>query len=295
MFSVVLSLALALVLLGSASMKLASGPAARSALATYGIRGEQLTSVVWAAVGALEAGLAVCVAAGAERAMWAASLLFVVFAGAQAAALMAGRAGAPCGCFGARGTVGKGSLARAGLLAVAFALLPILPRRELTTEEWLGVGLGAALLGVVGLSVALMALAREVGALRMSVAPQGALEIPSEGPEVGGRTGLAERFSGDPARISLAIFTSDSCHICHALGPAIDSFARHPLVELRRFDEVADADVWALADVPGSPFAVAVGADGTVLAKGTFNSGAQLESVLAAAERRRTPSGGRTP
>ena len=56
---------------------------------------------------------------------------------------------------------------------------------------------------------------------------------------------------------------------------------------LRRFDEVEDADVWALADVPGSPFAVAVGADGTVLAKGTFNSGGQLESVLAAAERRR--------
>ena len=56
---------------------------------------------------------------------------------------------------------------------------------------------------------------------------------------------------------------------------------------LRRFDEVEDADAWALADVPGSPFAVAVGADGIVLAKGTFNSGAQLESVLAAAERRR--------
>ena len=56
---------------------------------------------------------------------------------------------------------------------------------------------------------------------------------------------------------------------------------------LRRFDEVEDADAWALADVPGSPFAVALGADGVVLAKGTFNSGAQLESVLAAAERRR--------
>ena len=37
--------------------------------------------------------------------------------------------------------------------------------------------------------------------------------------------------------------------------------------------------------MPGSPFAVALDADGTVLAKGTFNTGAQLESVLAAAER----------
>ena len=58
---------------------------------------------------------------------------------------------------------------------------------------------------------------------------------------------------------------------------------------LRRFDEVEDADAWALADVPGSPFAVAVGADGTVLAKGTFNSAPsrQLASVLGAAAERR--------
>ena len=287
MLSVVLSLVLALVLLGSAGMKLASGPAGRAALATYGIRGEQLQSIVWAALGALEAGLAVCVAAGSEAAAWAAAALFCVFAAAQASALMNGRAGAPCGCFGPRGKVGRGSLARASLLAVAFAILPLLPRRELTTEEWLGVGLGAALLGVAALSVALLALAREVGTLRMAIAPQGALEIPSEGPEVGGRTALAERFTGDPTAIALAIFTSEGCHVCHVLEPAIASFARHPMVELRRFDEVADADAWALADVPGSPFAVAVGSDGTVLAKGTFNSGAQLESVLAAAERRR--------
>src|SRR4051812_40507446 len=115
MLSVVLSLALALVLLGSAATKLASGPAARSALATYGIRGEQLTSVVWAALGALEAGLGVCLVAGAESAMWAAAGLFTVFAAAQARALMTGHRGAPCGCLGARGKVGDGSLARAAL------------------------------------------------------------------------------------------------------------------------------------------------------------------------------------
>jgi hypothetical protein len=58
-------------------------------------------------------------------------------------------------------------------------------------------------------------------------------------------------------------------------------------VELREFDEVRDADIWTAADVPGSPFAVALDTDGTVLAKGTFNTGAQLESVLGSAERRR--------
>ena len=60
--------------------------------------------------------------------------------------------------------------------------------------------------------------------------------------------------------------------MCQALAPAVALFERDPRVVVRRFDEDADADAWALADVPGSPFAVALGADGTVLAKGTFNS-----------------------
>ncbi len=288
MVSVVLSLALAAVLLVSAGMKLAAGPAGRAALATYGIRGEPLAGIAWAALGALEGGLAVGILAGADGAAFAASGLFAVFCAAQVNALMRGRAGAPCGCFGARGRVSRVSAARAALLAVAFAALPFFPEGALTTEEWLAIGLGVALAGVIGLGVAMLGLAREVGALRMAIAPQGALEIPSEGPEVGGRTALADAF-GPMARgvLGLAVFTSESCHICRALEPAVASFERDPRVIVRRFDEVEDADAWALADVPGSPFAVALGEDGTVLAKGTFNSGAQLESVLATAERRR--------
>src|SRR5687767_6941030 len=190
--------------------------------------------------------------------MWAAAGLFAVFAAAQAAALMHGRAGAPCACFGARGRVSQVSVGRAALLAAAFALLPLLPRRDLTTDEWLATGLGAALLGVVALAVVVLALAREVGALRLALGPQSALEIPHEGPEVGGRTALAERFGAElgDGRIGLAVFTSEGCHICGALEPAIDSLARDAHVALRRFDEAADADAWALADVPGSPFAV---------------------------------------
>jgi hypothetical protein len=75
--------------------------------------------------------------------------------------------------------------------------------------------------------------------------------------------------------------------MCRALAPAITAFARNPHVVLRTFDEHAEADAWAAADVPGSPYAVVLDADGTVLAKGTFNTPAQLESVLAAGERRR--------
>ena len=288
MLAVALSLVLALVLLVSAGMKLASGPAGRAALATYGIRGEPLASVAWAALGAIEAGLAVCLVTGAEGAAWATAALFTVFCAAQGVVLVQGRAGAPCACFGAKGRVGRASVGRAALLAVAAATLPLLDRRALTTEEWLAFGLAAALAGIAALAIGLLALAREIGELRLAISPQGALEIAGVGPEIGGRTALAEHFAGlGDDDFGLAVFTSDGCHICHSLAPAIAAFERDPRVLLRRFDEVEDADAWALADVPGSPFAVAVGADGVVLAKGTFNSGAQLESVLAAAERRR--------
>jgi hypothetical protein len=137
--------------------------------------------------------------------------------------------------------------------------------------------------------VAVLALAREVGVLRLAVSPHGALEIPQEGPEVGGRTALVEAFGDelDAGRLGLAVFTSEGCGMCHALAPTVERFGRHPHVALRTFDEVEDAGVWSTADVPGSPYAVALDAAGTVLAKGTFNSGAQLESVLATAERRR--------
>ena len=283
MLTVVVSLILGALLLGSAALKLADGPRTRAALGTYGITG-RAARPAWAAVIAAELVLGVGVAAGVEAAAWGAAALCGVFALAQAAVLVSGHGGAPCACFGARGRVGRGSLARVSLLAVAFAVLPALDRNEPSTEGWLGIGLAAALLGLVGLGVAVLALARELGALRAEIDPRGALEIPEEGPELGGRT---ELMDVEPGRLGLAVFTSEGCGMCHALEPAIAALGRDPLVRLRTFDEVRDAHAWAAAGIPGSPFAVAVDADGTVLAKGTFNTAGQLESVLATAERRR--------
>jgi hypothetical protein len=285
MTSVVACLALGLVLLVSAALKLADVPGTRAALGTYGV--VRRAGVVLAALVAVELVLAVGVGAGLDAFAYAASLLFTVFCSAQIAVLMSGRAGAPCACFGGRGRVSRASVARTALLAAAFALLPVLPRDAVSTEGWLAIGLGLALLGVVALGVAVVALARELGLLRLAVNPVGALEVPHEGPEVGGRSALGSRFSPADGRIGLAVFTSEGCGMCRALAPAVAALAGHPRVEVRTFDEVRDAEAWALADVPGSPFAVALDGDGTVLAKGTFNSGAQLESVLAAAERRR--------
>ena len=72
MLSVVASLLLGAVLLGSAALKLADGPRTRLALATYGLEGER-AAVAWAALVAVEPVLGVAVAAGVESAAWAAA------------------------------------------------------------------------------------------------------------------------------------------------------------------------------------------------------------------------------
>jgi hypothetical protein len=126
------------------------------------------------------------------------------------------------------------------LLAAALAALPLLERRAPTTDEWLAIGLGFALAGVAVLGVAVLALAREIGMLRLGLPAVGALEIPHEGPELGGRTALASAFDG--AELGLAVFTSEGCGMCRQLAPGIEAFGRSPHVSLVTLDEVDEGD-----------------------------------------------------
>jgi hypothetical protein len=277
-------LALAAVLLAAAAGKVLAGRAGRDALRSYGLAGERLRAGVWAGASAGEAGLAVAVALGVPGAPLVAAGLLGAFAVAQLVAASRGRAGAPCGCFGGRGRIGRTSVARTALLAGALAALPFLPDAEPSTQTWLAIGLGVSLAGVAALAVALLALARELGELRLAVAPQAALSLDHEGPELGGRVALIERFERR-APLALAVFTSPGCSLCHALAPSLRLIENDPEVELRVFDEEADPDAWVALAVPGSPYGVVLAADGEVLAKGTFNSLYQLESLLAHATR----------
>jgi hypothetical protein len=271
------------VLLLAAAAKARAGASARGALRSYGLEDARLRAVAWAAAIVAEVGLAVAVAVDADAALAAAALL-LTFALAQVVAIARGRAGAPCGCFGGRGRIGWGSALRTASLGAAAAVLPFLPEAKPSAVAWLGVGLGVALVGIGALAVALLALARELGELRLAVAPQAALSIDHEGPELGGRVGLIERFE-QRAPLAVAAFTSPGCSLCAALEPSLRLLANDPDVELRLFDEEADADAWEALAVPGSPYAVVLAPDGEVLAKGTFNSLFQLESLLAHATR----------
>ncbi len=161
-----------------------------------------------------------------------------------------------------------------------------LPRPPSGYERWLTVGLSLSVAAIVLLSIALLALARELGVLRVAIGGRGALEIDDEGPELGTAQAWAQIGAEPGAVLLLAIFTSEGCPMCRELAPAVAHVARDPLLGVRIFDEHVDAGAWVQAAVPGSPYAVALDLGRVALAKGTFNSLGQLESVLATAHAR---------
>src|SRR5215211_492272 len=293
MFETVLRVGLGLVLAGAALAKLTSARLSIAAMASYGFGDGPLRPIAWASLIATELILGVAVGLGSDAAAYAAAALMALFAALTVAALLRGRAGAPCACFGPRSKVSWLGVGRNAGLAAAFAVIPSVDSISIGTQGWLGIGIGMALLASGALTIAVLALAREVGMLRLQLGSQGALEIAGEGPEVGSRAeSLAARLDLNGAngegdgRLGLAVFTSEGCRICQTLAPAVESVGNDPRVAVSTFDEVAEAEVWRSLAIPGSPFAVALDDTGTVLAKGTFNSLAQLESVLATAERR---------
>jgi hypothetical protein len=122
-----LRLVMAAVLAVSAIAKLATPASSIAALATFGVEGERLARVTWAALIAVELGLAIGIALGSALAAYLAAVLMALFAAAIALALRRGRAGAPCACFGPRSRVGSEAIGRNALLAAAFLVVAILP------------------------------------------------------------------------------------------------------------------------------------------------------------------------
>lgn len=243
-------------LLAAAALKLTDPTSTAVAAATFGLRGA-LARHAWLVLAGLEAGLAAALLAAAPWAAAATAAVLAVFALAQAAAIAAGRAGAPCGCFGARGQISWSSLARTMLLAGAAGLL---------ASGWGGGQPPPPLLPAVAAVVLATAMVMRARAGR----PAGALDVDGEGPPLGSAPALG-------AGVRLALFTAPGCRLCRTLVP------RARRAGARVFDEIADAAAWASAAVPGAPYAVALAADGTVLAKGTVNTRAQLASVFGAA------------
>jgi hypothetical protein len=288
MLATVVHVLLGLVLVGTAAAKLAAPARTRAALSTFGLRGARARSLAWGAAVLAELALGVGVALGSDLAAYAAVVLMLVFAALLARALRAGHAGEPCGCLGPRSRVTPAALVRTLALTAAFALVPLVPDSDPTTEAWLALGLALTVAALAGLALLVLALAREVGELRLRLGPEPALEIVGEGPPLGSRVDVLGRFDAPAAsaRFALAVFASEGCPMCVALEPAVRALAQDPLLCVEVFDEVADRDVWQALAIPGSPYAIVLALDGTVRAQGTFNSIRQLESLVATGESR---------
>ena len=167
---------------------------------------------------------------------------------------------------------------------------------------------------ILGLVVALLALARQVGVLHIRVAPAGALAT-SGGPSVGSSTGaiVTQDLNGRAVTIGghahgvslrLLLFVSAQCPLCKAVIPMATSFAHAERVALTFVgdDDVAaqramiaqhglesyafvnGPEVGQAYEVAKLPFAVLLDAEGAILSKGLVNSREHLESLIVAHE-----------
>lgn len=167
---------------------------------------------------------------------------------------------------------------------------------------------------VLGLSIAVFALSRQVGILFERVAPMGALIIDA-GPKVGSPSPIFElptlagtklKLGGARERSTLLFFLSPTCPVCKKLLPVLKSMrpaeaewldvvlasdgdmtTHQRFAEasnLQSFPYVLSTELGVSFRVSRLPFAVLIGEDGIVRAKGLINNREQLESLFSAKE-----------
>jgi methylamine dehydrogenase accessory protein MauD len=167
---------------------------------------------------------------------------------------------------------------------------------------------------ILGLGLALLALARQVGVLHVRVAPAGAL-LSGKGPVVGEPAPVLEALTmeGKPlaigkgltkGRMQLLLFVSPHCPLCKELIPVAKNFAKAERLEIVFVGDDDPGEQQAMIarlEMKGLPFvnssivgrtfhvdrlphAVLIGETGTLLSKGLVNSREHLESLITAHE-----------
>ena len=262
----------------AAAAKVRRFAAWRSALDGY--RLVPARGVVAVAVPAAELAVGAGLLAGIPAAAWCAAALLSGFTLILAAELARGAAPPACGCLPWSGRPGRLTLLRnTALIGMAVA-------SARGVEPTLGRGFWEASyavlwLAVVALAVLVLSLYRQVGVLHLRLGPRGALEEEGEGPELGS---VIEHPAVPPGRATLVAFTSAGCPVCHQIVPGLRVLEREPALTVvhAAYEDAGGPELHAAFDVPGTPYAVYVGADGVIRAKGTVNTLEQLESLVAA-------------
>ena len=168
---------------------------------------------------------------------------------------------------------------------------------------------------VIGLSVLVVALARQVGVLHERVAPAGAL-MPTTGPKVGESTRKLDLkdIRGNILTIggqspdgfsTLVLFISPTCPVCKSLVPVARSLAGYESRRLRlvfasdgdkidqhvaytkdldieKYPYVVSQELGITYAVSKLPFAVLIDGSGVLRSKGLVNSREHLESLVEA-------------
>ncbi len=168
---------------------------------------------------------------------------------------------------------------------------------------------------VIVLALIVLALARQVGILHERVAPAGAL-MPTSGPKVGELTKAmtlndlrGEEFviggTNPHGEATFVLFISPTCPVCKSLVPTAKSLARREGKRMRLVfasdgDKVEQHEAYArdlnlndyhyviseglgmAFEVSKLPFALLIGADGTLHSKGLVNTREHLESLVEA-------------
>lgn len=167
---------------------------------------------------------------------------------------------------------------------------------------------------MLGVIVALWALARQVGILYERVAPMGAL-ITDAGPKLGeasprfdlpALSGATIPIGGERAKSQLIFFLSPTCPVCKKLLPILRSASQaergwldvvlasdgdstqhlgfYRDAKLEQFPYVLSADLGMTYRVSRLPYAVLLDEHGIIRAKGLINNREQLESLFNAKE-----------
>ena len=136
-------------------------------------------------------------------------------------------------------------------------------------------------LAVLGLSVMVVALLRQVGVLHTRLRPLG-VHFAGEGPDrLEPAPPLPDVDYGDHT-MTLVAFTSPTCEVCHALLPSLRAMERQyrdlALVEVEL--GAASQPVFSAFNVKSTPYVVTVDRHGVVQGRGVANSLEQVEVLV---------------
>lgn len=142
-------------------------------------------------------------------------------------------------------------------------------------------------IAVLVLSVAVVALLRQIGVLHARLHPLG-VHFAGEGPEL---DSVAPPLAEAPYReqeLTLVAFTAPTCEVCAVLRPSLDALRRsyrEVRVHVLDLDDRTRATFNAF-NVRSTPYLVAVDRDGVVRGRGVANSLEQVEELLDEARHR---------